>query len=401
MYELNGFKFLSEVNIENKTVLFRCDLNSNIVNHDLEIKDRIIEHSKAIKELSDKKAKLVVMTHQGRHGQEDYISLKQHSKALEKVIGKLVKFHAIDENVDKEIKSLNAGEILLLENTRFMFEEKINRTAEMHSRTEWIQLISGACDLFVQDALSVCHRPHASVIGFCPLLPRFVGPTLERELKAINKVFNETKKPRLLVLGGVKLNEPIDIMKIFLQEEKADFVLAGGMLGICFLKAKGISLGKEEEFIKENGFEKYIADLKFLLEKFKEKIILPTDLALDENGFRNEAKIEDFPKNYLTKDIGHKSIKLFNKYINEASTVIANGPQGVFEDKVFMDGTKKVFETIADSKAFTLIGGGQTTDAINALKISKEKFDLVSLSGGALLDYLAGKKLPGLECFRY
>ena len=174
----NGFKYLNGVNIKGKTVLMRVDLNSNIVDYKVVVNDRIKKHGKVMAELAERGAKVVVLSHQGRHGKKDYVSLKQHSEILTELLGREVCYHPIDENMGKAIQKLKDGDILLLENTRFLFEEKMKLSPEEHSKHAWVKLLAENCDLFVQDALSICHRSHASVVGFSPHLPCYVGPTL-------------------------------------------------------------------------------------------------------------------------------------------------------------------------------------------------------------------------------
>jgi phosphoglycerate kinase len=400
MERANGFKYLSDVDVKGKTVLMRVDLNSNVIDHKVVLNDRILKHTKAIGEIARQGAKVVAISHQGRHGRDDYISLKQHSELMGRVLGSEVLFHPIDEGVGGKIRSLEDGNILLLENTRFLFKEKMKLAPEDHARHEWVRLIAKNCDLFAQDALSIAHRSHASVVGFSPLLPCFVGPTLEKELQEIEGQLTAKESPKIFILSGFKLEEPIKIMKTMLESGRTDFVLCGGMLGKTLLKAKGISLGAEDEFMKEKGFDDFIPELKPLLEKYGDKIVLPVDLAVDNNGRREELRLESFPSEFTSFDIGEKTIALFSAHIQGAKCATLNGPLGVAERTEFARGTKEVYRALAHASAHTILGGGQTLEAIKLLNIDREQFNLVSLAGGALLEYLAGKELPGLDCLK-
>ncbi len=395
-----SFNYLKDIEVKGKTIVIRVDLNSNVINHKLIVKDRIVEHSKVLKDLSEKGAKIVVLSHQGRHRQDDYISLKQHVEEMNKLIGKQILFAAMDDKLDKIIAGLKEGEILLLENTRFLFEERLNRTPEQHSKSEWIQLIAKNADLFVQDALSICHRNHASVTGFSSLLPSFIGPTLEKEIKAINERMLCQGTPNIFVLSGFKIEEPLEIMQELLKNNAMDFVLCGGMIGKTFLKAKGVNFGLESEFMTQKGFDKFLPLCKELLEKHSNKIVLPEDFAFKVDGKRKEFPLSKLPLNFMSYDIGEKTIQKFISIISQAKCITLNGPPGMFEDQEFLHGTEEIFNAVANSSGHTIIGGGQTLDALKQLEIPHNKFNLVSLSGGALLMYLGGKNLPGLECLK-
>lgn len=400
MEGLNRYKFIKDLDVEGKTLIVRADLNSNVVKREVVLGDRIKRHAKALNELSKKGAKLVVLSHQGRHRQDDYTSLKQHSELMQDYLGREVLFHPIDDRVGEAIKEMEKGEIMLLENTRFMFEEKMKLTPEEHSKHAWIRIIAENADAFVQDALSICHRQHASVIGFCPLLPSYVGPILEKELKEIENQLSTDKHPKVFVLGGFKIDEAIAITRRMLEENKTDYVLCGGMLGKTFLKAKGISFGAEDKFLEEKGFIDFIPETKEILEKFEDKIILPEDFAVEEEEERKEIKLADLPIEKMLFDIGNETIVKFRNIINDAQCITLNGPMGMFENMNFIEGTRRVFVKIVESKAHTIAGGGQTLEAVKALGISSDKFDLLSLAGGALILYLSGRELPGLECLK-
>ncbi|MFH1895076.1 MAG: phosphoglycerate kinase [archaeon] len=391
---------ITSVSLKGKTVLLRVDINSNIQQGKPVVSARIKEHSKTIKFFSSKKAKTVVLAHQGRKGQEDFISLKGHLTELEKLVGKKFLFCSWEENFSEKISSLTDGQILLMENTRFLdFEEK-DLTPEEHSKEKVIQELASVSDVFVLDALSVAHRSHASVVGFIPLLPSFAGPILEKEIINLDKALNSKEKPRLLVLGGAKPLDSFKTLVFFLKENRADKALVSGIFGELFLVASGIKFGKKDSFFESKGFLEAVPELKKLLDEFPEKIVLPEDLAVDENSRRINTDISSLPSDFISKDLGEKTIKNFSEEIMKAKLIVFNGPPGVFEEKIFSKGTKEILKAISESNAFTFLGGGDTETALTSLGFSSKDFSFVSLSGKASLNYLSGKKLVAVEALR-
>lgn len=387
---------VSKLNISGKTLIVRVDLNSNIQEGKPVISSRITEHAKTLKELSRKKTRLIVLSHQGRKGEKDFVSLKEHAKILSKLIGKKVLFSEWNNFIQK-VKSLKKGQILLLDNTRFIEKETEELSPLEHSKEEWIQSLSKESDLFVLDAFSVSHRSHASVVGFLPLLPSCIGGVMEKELISLSKALSFTQKPRLLVLGGLKPKDSIKTIEFFLKQGKADKVLLGGALSEVFLSAQGHKLGAKESFLRKKNFTEFIPNAKELLNKYGSRILLPVDLAFDENKKRKELSIDDLPSKYFSKDIGGRTINLYSKEIAKARMIVFNGPFGVFEEKEFSLGTKKILQSIASSNSFSFLGGGDTETALLSFKIPKNKFSYVSLSGKASLKFLSGKNLSAIE----
>ncbi len=388
-------RFISQRDVKGKTIVLRCDLNSNIENGTIIVSDRIKQHAQTIMQLSSSGARLVVLAHQGRKGDADFISLQQHCAALEKLAGKKIKFLKWTDNFASEIGLLKNGETILMENTRFLEDETIEKSAAEHAKTDFVKKIAGFSDYFVLDALSVCHRSHASVVGFTALLPSFAGPVIERELGALKKI-SSTKEKRLLVLGGAKPAESIEILDSMLAKGNIDEALLGGLLAELFWKSQGITFGAKDAIFEEKKLLGLLPKCAKILHDFSDKIVLPLDFAVGENGNRKLILLEELPSDSKTLDIGDKTIGLFCKRIAEAKLIVFNGPLGVFEQKDFAVGTKKALETISHSVAFSILGGGDTETALDMLGIDKKLFGFVSLSGKALLEYLAGKQLPGL-----
>ncbi len=391
---------ISSVDVSGKTLLVRVDVNSNIKENHPVLSGRLKEHAKTIQLLSSKGAKVVVLSHQGRKGKSNFVSLKGHLEELKKLIGKEIYFSSWEENFKEKIYSLENSEILLMENTRFLEFESEEKTPEEHSKEKIISDLASSADAFVLDAFSVSHRSHASVVGFIPLLPSYAGPVLEEEIENIDKALNSTETPRLLILGGAKPEDSLKTLDFFLSQNRTDKVLVGGIFGELFLVALGIKFGKKDSFFEERNFFELLPEIKTLYEKFKEKILLPEDFALDEKGKRINLSVSDFPSDFETKDIGEKTIELFDSEISKAKLIVFNGPMGVFEDSNFLLGTKSIFKAMSKNSGFTFLGGGDTETALTSAGFSPKDFSFVSLSGKASLNYLSGKKLVAVEALR-
>ncbi len=387
-------------NISGKTILLRVDLNSNIQEGKPVVSARLKEHAKTISFFSSKKAKIVVLSHQGRKGKPDFVSLKNHLPELEKLTGKKIQFSLWKENFKEKIFSLKEEEILLMENTRFLDFESEEKTPKEHSENEIIKNLADSADLFVLDAFSVSHRSHATVVGFIPLMPSFMGKVLESEIINIEKVLNSKEKPKLLILGGAKPEDSLKTMAFFLKENKTDKVLAGGLLGELIIVSLGYDFGKKQKFFEEKGFLSLIPEIKEIYEPFSEKIFFPKDFALDENGKRTNINVFDLPADFISKDLGENAIKDFSEEISKAKLIVFNGPLGVFEEKEFSKGTKEILQAMKENSGFTFLGGGDTETALSSLGFSKEDFSFVSLSGKASLKFLSGKKLIAIEALK-
>lgn len=395
------FKTLDDFDVKNKVVLVRVDFNSEIdpatkkVTSDVRIK----AHAEStLKELAQKGAKTVVLAHQGRKGDPDFTPLKQHSEILQKILKCPVKYvdDLFGEKAKKEIKNLKSGEILVLENVRGFDGETKNGTPEQHSKSELVQNLAPLADLFVNDAFAAAHRGHVSMVGFTAVLPSAAGRIMERELKSLGKALEKPEKPCVYVMGGAKADDSLEISKYVLGNGIADYVLVGGVTSQLFLAAKGVDLGKKTmDFLAKKELTQFIPGIKELLKQYPDKVILPEDVALDVDGKRKEIPVSKLPTEHSIFDIGAKTVDTFAKIIAKAKAIVVSGPMGVYENKEFNYGTKKVFEAIANSKAFSLAGGGNTIAAIAEYGLSK-KIGYISTAGGALIEFLMGKKLPGV-----
>jgi len=390
---MNGLDELGDV--KGKTLLVRVDLNSSIEGGKVVGGPRFEVHAETVRELSSKGAKVVLLAHQGRPGKKDFASLKGHAKVFGKSAKRKVKFfdELFSERVLSKIAKMTNGKIFLLENTRFYAEEDLGSP-----ETLMVKQLSGVADAFVLDAFSVAHRPHTSVVGFSGVLPCFAGRALAKEFEALSKL-KMPERPVTYCLGGAKMEEVLSLLETSLPGGTVDRVLCSGVAGELFLLAKGVDLGAKKGFLEEKGFTQHLPRFKKLLEEYGEKIVLPEDFAFeDKDGFRVELDLEQVPKvGKPVFDVGSRTIKGFKKIIRDSATVFVKGPAGMYEKPCFEAGTQQLFKAVASCKGFTVVGGGDTGTALKKLGVRASRFGYVSTSGGAMLEFLAGRKLPGLE----
>lgn len=395
------YKTLDDVNVKGKTVIVRVDFNSTVDPETKKLLDdeRIKLHSVTVKELADKGAKVIVLAHQGRPGDPDFISLEQHAKRLEEILNKKVKFvnDVIGEKALEAVKSLEDGEILLLDNVRSLPDEMAKKSIEEHSKSAIVKALAPLADLFVIDAFAAAHRAHASIVGFIPVLPTVFGRVMEKEILAIEKIRSVENRPIVYVLGGSKVKEGVEISEYTLLNDRVDYILTGGLVAQLFLNSKGTNLGETNvRVLKDKGLLELVPKAKSLLERFREKIFVPEDLAVKCNGNRLELNVRELPTEYEISDIGSKTMEDYSIILSKAKAVFLHGPMGVYEDSKFIEGTRKVFKAAVESGAFTVAGGGHTIAALSRLGLY-DKVSYVSSGGGALLEAIMGKKLPVLE----
>lgn len=392
---------MDDFDFENKTVIIRVDFNSPLDSETKIITDdtRIRRHAKTIKELMDKGGKVVIIAHQGRPGSHDFSTLQQHSIVLSKILGKSVRYVSdiFGEAAKSEIKNLKRGNALLIENVRMFLGEMKKLTADEHAKSELVKNLAPLADVYVNDGFAVAHRAHASIVGFPTVLPNVVGRVLERELKVLDKVKKAEDKPCIYVMGGAKADDAAAISDYVLGHGTADYVLTGGVIGQLFLFAQGVDIGDiNVRFLEKKKFVQYIPKIKELFKKYNGKILLPEDFGIDVNGKRKDITLGDLPTQYSMFDIGLKTVKKYTEILKTAKIIVLSGPMGVYERKEFILGTKRIFEVIANSDAFSVVGGGNTLEAVKKLGLS-EKISYISTGGGALMEFLTGKILPGVK----
>ena len=390
-------KTLQDMDVAGKRVLVRVDFNVPL-GKDNEVKDstRIKATKPTLDYLIKHKAKLILMAHLKRPGGKvvEELRLDKVAKAAEKVLGHKIK--KFDVCIGKEVsdyvhKKMKPGEIVLLENTRFYPEEK---SGDMN----YAKQLAALAEVYINDAFAASHRSHASVVGVAKFLPSAAGMLLQQEIEALTKITEgEIEHPFVAIIGGAKIETKIHIFKNLFK--RADSFMVGGALANTFLYAQGIDVG--ESAVEEEKMEE--AQLIMLeAEKYQEKMILPVDAVVaDELKFGAatvDVQIEDIIGDMKIFDIGRHTIARFKALIKHAKTVVWNGPMGVYEIPEFAKGSKEIAEAIAEADAYTVIGGGETLDILTQFKIDRKKFDHVSTGGGAMIEFLSGKALPGIAC---
>ncbi len=406
-----GINTLDDFDMKGKTVLCRVDINQPIDRESGELKDltRIRGCLPTIQELSEKKARVVLLAHQGGDLEyKNYYTTLPHSRVLSGLLGREVGF--IDDVTGpaarEKIAGLKDGEILLLDNVRFvseemtLFETKLNLTPEEQSRTQLVAKLAPLADLYVCDAFAAAHRSQPSLVGFEELLPSAMGRLFEEEFCVISEVMENPKRPCIFVLGGAKIQDAFMMMSAVCEKGVADRVLTGGLVSNIMLLAQGIDLGKTStDFIYRNNLAECIPIARGILEKFPDNVVLPSDLAYAENNERKEVKVKDLPLDALLADIGHETVERYRKIITEAESVFVNGPMGVFEKETTEYGTRAVWETIASSRCRSVLGGGDSIAAVNKYDVRKG-ISYICTGGGALVRFLSGEELPVVKALR-
>lgn len=389
-------KTLKDYDFNNKKVLIRVDFNVPIQNGVITNDNRIVESLPTINYILEKGGTVVLMSHLGRpKGKYNKdMSLEIVSKRLSELLNKDVKFlsdeSVISDKVEEEIVNLKKGEIALLENTRFVPGEEKNDE-------EFAKELAKNFDIYVNDAFGTSHRAHASNVGVSSHLPSAIGFLIEKEVKYIEGALEDPKRPFVAILGGAKVSDKIGVIDNLL--EKVDKIIIVGAMAYTFLKSQGISVGKS--LVEDDKLDVARDILKKADEK-NVKIILPIDFVVAEeiSEDANTAIVPamNIPKNLEGLDIGPMSVKLINEELKDAKTVIWNGPAGVFEIPIFANGTFEIAKTLASLEdAITIIGGGDSASAIAQAKLS-DKMSHISTGGGASLEMLEGKTLPGIAC---
>ncbi len=400
---LDGIKTLDDVDVSGKKILLRLDLNSPIDPDSGEFLDdrRFISHHETIQELMDGGASIACMVHQGRPGEEDFITLEGHAAHLSEIIG--VEITYVDDifgtYARNSIKNLNKGDVIMLENLRFYSEEVLKRPADVQAKTFLVNRLAPLFDLYVNDAFAVAHRSQPSVVGFPMVMASCIGRLMEKEVRTIGGVIENPDHPVTFVLGGTKADDSIKVVRRAL-ENGTDRILTGGLVANIFLAAKGYRLGEPNiEFIRGKKLTDQIGVAHGLLTRYDERIITPVDLAVEKGGERVGIDVGSLPTNNKISDIGKKTVEEYKKLIKDSKTVFANGALGVFEDERFAYGTEEIIKAIADSGSFSVIGGGHTVAAAKSLGVN-DKITHVSSGGGACVDFIAGVKLPALEALK-
>ena len=399
---------IDDFDLQGKTVLLRVDINCPIDGETKRIinETRIRRVAPTIKTLTDRGAKVVILAHQGDI--LDYhtvISMEEHAAKLSARTGKKIGY--IDDvagpSAIDAIKRLQPGQAILLGNLRYLteevstFENSVSLTSAEMAKTYLVRNLAPLADIYINEAFSLSHRNSPSMIAFEELLPSAGGPLLVDELKVLSKLLEEPRRPMIYLIGGSRIANGIEIMRHILKTGSADIVLTSGLTGIIMEVASGRKLGLDQErFIKSGSLDSLLEPASEILKDHGEKLVQPVDLAYEKNGARIEVPLTSLPiEDALFMDIGEKTIELFENEIARAGTIFVSGTAGAYENPLFEQGTKDLWNSIADSSAFSVISGGDPLGAAQKFVPDyADKFDYICSTSEPVFRFLAGKQLP-------
>ena len=387
-------KTVEDIDVRGKRVLVRCDFNVPLdENRNITDDTRIVGALPTIEYLIKNGAKVILCSHMGKPKGEPKpeLSLAPVAKALSEKLGKAVVFAADDcvvgENAKKAVSEMADGDVVLLENTRYRAEETKNVD-------DFSKELASLADIFVNDAFGTAHRAHCSNVGVTKYVPVSVcGYLIQKEIQFLGNAVNNPVRPLVAILGGSKVSSKISVINNLL--EKVDTLIIGGGMAYTFMKAKGLSIGTS---LLEEDFIEYASDMMKKAEEKGVKLLIPVD-TVEASEYSNDAEIKiadgGIDDGFMGLDIGPKSIELFKDALKDAKTVVWNGPMGVFEMPNFAKGTNAIAEVLAGLDATTVIGGGDSVAAVNKAGLA-DKMTHISTGGGASLEFLEGKELPGI-----
>ncbi len=387
-------KSLEDINVKGKKVLVRCDFNVPIVEGKITDENRLLGAIPTIEYLVNNDAKVILCSHLGKPKGEpkSEFSLAPVAARLSKLLNKNIIFaeddNVIGDNAKVAISAMNDGDIVLLQNTRFRKEETKNE--ENYSKE-----LASLCDIFVNDAFGTAHRAHCSTVGVTEFVRESVcGYLIQKELRFLGEAIENAEKPFTAILGGSKVSDKINVINNLL--EKVDNLLIGGAMAYTFLKAQGYKMGISR--VEEDKID-YALEMMAKAKEKGVKLYLPVDHVIatefDKNATPVITEDENIQDGYMALDIGPKTRKLYAEVIGSSKTVIWNGPMGVFEFENFNKGTIAVGEAMANCDGITIIGGGDSAAAVNIFGLG-DKMTHISTGGGASLEFLEGKELPGI-----
>ncbi|WP_181685475.1 phosphoglycerate kinase [Halorhabdus salina] len=389
---------------DGQRVLVRVDLNSPVEDGVVQDNHRFDRYAETVRELADRDNKVVLMAHQGRPGRDDFVSLDQHAEILEEYVGKDIQFieDTVGDDAIDAIEALEAGEILLLENTRMVDDELPEKAPEEHAESDFVKTLSPYFDAFVNDAYSAAHRAHASTVGFALALPAYAGRVMEAEYEyntGVAERARETEGQVTMVLGGNKSEDVISVVNNL--GDAIDTFLIGGLPGELFLRAEGKPVGYDVGGMDllDDQWAETKDTLEDLVANRRDEFELPVDFAYEnDDGERAEIALDDIEEKetgYL--DIGHDTIDSYVPIIEESEAVFVKGAVGVFEDERFSDGTVELIDAIGRTDCFSVVGGGDTARTLSMYGLSEDNYDHISIAGGAYLNALTGQELEAAE----
>ncbi|MCQ2052740.1 MAG: phosphoglycerate kinase [archaeon] len=402
---MRDYHTLEDFDFRDKTVLLRVDINCPLDKETLKITNdtRIKRIVPTVRELIEKRAKVVILAHQSRKKKWDFIPLEQHSKKLNESLNSPVKYvdDVIGESAKKAIIGLKPGEILLLGNVRELDSETANLDMFEHANGELVSELSPLIDYYLCDAFAVAHRSHCSLVGFPLKVPSALGRLMEKELCTLNTIFGNPRRPFVFIIGGAKLDSVSKMIDHVLETGMADLVILTGLAGNAFLLAGGIDLGEASTtIIRGELAAAKLQDIKSTILKYGQKILLPIDVAVERDGSRVSISVEDLPIKEPIMDIGDASIEKFKKIIISSKTSFMSGPAGIYEKERFKKGTRSLMNAMIESGGQSIIGGGHTINAADSFNFTN-RFSYVSTGGGALEAFIIGQSLPAVDALKY
>lgn len=385
-------KTIRDFDFDNKKVIVRCDFNVPIKNKEIVDDTRIVKALKTINYLIEHNAKIILMSHLGRIKTKEDIkenSLYLVKLKLEELLNKKISFSSVTRGseLEEKVKALNPKDILLVENTRF---EDLEDKKESSNNQELAKYWASLGEIFINDAFGTIHRSHASNVGIASYLDSGIGFLVEEEIKYLDTV-KQAKRPLTIIMGGAKVSDKLEL--IYSLAEKADYILLGGAMSLTFLSSLGYNMGKS--LIEKEQLN----NCKNILDRYKEKIILPVDFKCFKSFDNRDyivRKIYEFDNDDIALDIDNLTVKLYKSVLNKTNTCFWNGPLGVVEKNESKDGSLKVLEYLNNLNITTILGGGDIVGFATKEKMDK-KITFLSTGGGATLEYLSDKKLPGYE----
>ncbi|MFB6077794.1 MAG: phosphoglycerate kinase [Halarchaeum sp.] len=395
------FKTLDDL-ADGQRVLVRLDLNSPVDDGVVQDNRRFDRHARTVRELAERDCAVVCMAHQGRPGDDDFVSLDQHADILADHVGRDVGFvdDVYGDDALAAIDALDDGEILLLENVRMCDDELPEESPEEKADTEFVRTLADHVDAYVNDAYSAAHRKHASLVGFPLVLPAYAGRVMESEYAANTAIAEREFDGQVtMVVGGTKATDVIGVMNAL--DEKVDQFLLGGIAGELFLRAAGYPVGEDvgDMDLFDDQWAQNADTIEALLDERGDQIELAADLAYeDDDGERAEISVEDVEeKTRGFLDVGSETVDTYDPIIRDSEAVFVKGALGLFEDERFSKGTVGVLEAIAATDCFSVVGGGDTSRAIEMYGLDEADFSHVSIAGGAYIRALTGEPLPAVE----
>jgi len=393
-----------DVDLKGKKVLMRVDINSNIDVEKMEIRDspRIRALAPALDEL--KESAVIILAHQSRPGDPDFTDLDIHAKQIEKELGRPVKFvkDIYGPDAINAINALKPGEVLVLNNVRkFEGEMKDYKDFSEAANTEMIKTLFPLVDYVIVDAFGAAHRAHASIVGWPKMI---AGPITANELNALKKIMDIPDKPMAMLIGGAKAIDKFKAMKYNFDNDKLDYALCSGLTAILIFEALGKNMGEVNHKIIVKDLDANKDLIVDAYNKYKDKIILPDDLVIDDNGNRKVISVDEAGSyNETTGDIGPKTVEKFQNIMMQCKTIVANGPPGIFEKDVFRKATNEIVDIMVkatqQNNALTIIGGGEM-GAAAAMAGKADDVSFISTAGGAMLEILSGNDLPMIKALR-